>query len=115
MTNDDSRSRRPESPSDSSESGLSRRGLLRVGAGIGVAGVAGGLLVSTGAGLAGASTAPATTPATGTDAPDVGEPMVAHVHDVRTGEVDLFVGERHVRFTDPALAARMARLARNAR
>lgn len=39
------------------------------------------------------------------------EPMVAHVHDAQTGVVDLFVGTRHVRFTDQQLAARLTRAA----
>jgi hypothetical protein len=39
------------------------------------------------------------------------EPLVAHVHDARTGVVDLYTGTRHVRFTDPQLAARLARAA----
>jgi hypothetical protein len=38
-------------------------------------------------------------------------PMVAHVHDAPTGVVDLFIGTRHVRFTDRQLAARLARAA----
>jgi hypothetical protein len=36
---------------------------------------------------------------------------VAHVHDARTGEVDLFTGEQHVRVHDPALAHALARAA----
>jgi hypothetical protein len=36
---------------------------------------------------------------------------VAHVHDARTGEVDLFTGEQHVRVYDPALAHALARAA----
>jgi hypothetical protein len=39
------------------------------------------------------------------------EPLVAHVHDARTGVVDLYTGTRHVRFTDRQLAARLARAA----
>jgi hypothetical protein len=39
------------------------------------------------------------------------EPLVAHVHDARTGVVDLYTGTRHVRFTDRQLAARLVRAA----
>ncbi|MHB8506228.1 MAG: hypothetical protein ACYDEN_11030, partial [Acidimicrobiales bacterium] len=39
-------------------------------------------------------------------------PMVAHVSDPATGEVSLYLGEREVVFRDPALVARLARVAR---
>jgi hypothetical protein len=83
----------------SSAEGLSRRGLLRGAAGLGVAGVAAGLLIDTSPGTASAGNAPVPT----------GEPMVAHVKD--SGEVDLFVGTRLVQFRDPELAGRIARAA----
>jgi hypothetical protein len=86
----------------SSAEGLSRRGLLRGAAGLGVAGVAAGLLIDTSTGTASA------VPAAGVPVP-TGEPMVAHVKD--SGEVDLFVGTRLVRFRDPELAGRIARAA----
>jgi hypothetical protein len=96
------------------ESGLpvtTRRGMLRGAAGIGAAGLAGGVLAGAAAAPAGASTAK--DPA----ANDVGAvahdaPLVVHVHDARTGVVDLYTGEQHVRFTDHQLAARIARAAR---
>ncbi|HEX4703544.1 MAG TPA: hypothetical protein VH352_15560 [Pseudonocardiaceae bacterium] len=81
--------------------GLSRRGLLRTAAGLGVAGVAAGLLIETSGSTASASGQVVTT----------GEPMVAHVKDAGTGEVDLFVGTRLVQFRDPELARRIARAA----
>jgi hypothetical protein len=87
----------------SSAEGLSRRGLLRGAAGLGVAGVAAGLLIDT-------STASAVSaaPADSAHVP-TGEPMVAHVKD--SGDVDLFVGSRLVQFRDPELARRIARAA----
>ena len=92
--------------------GVSRRGLLRGAAGLGAAGLAAGLMVNSVATPAAAATAPATPAAAEPSAPvAAGEPMVAHVRDARTGEVDLFVGTRHVRFTDPQLAARLAKAA----
>jgi hypothetical protein len=98
-----------DTPAQSEEenSGLSRRGLLRSAAGLGVAGVAAGLLLDTG-------TASAAEPTTAPDAhplPANGEPLVAHVHDARTGDVDFYAGEQHVRVHDPALAHALAHAA----
>jgi len=38
--------------------------------------------------------------------------VVAHVRDVASGDIDLFVGTRLVRIKDPQLAARLAQAAR---
>jgi hypothetical protein len=84
----------------SSSEGLSRRGLLRGAAGLGVAGVAAGLLIDT---------SPGTAVSAPSDYVPTGEPMVAHVKD--SGEVDLFVGSRLVQFRDPELARRIANAA----
>jgi hypothetical protein len=83
--------------------------MLRGAAGIGAAGLAAGVLGGVVAGPAGAA---ATKPATD-DARSAAhdEPLVVHVHDARTGVVDLYTGEHHVRFTDHQLAARLARAA----
>jgi hypothetical protein len=106
----------PSTESEGSGGKMSRRGLLRNTAGLGAATVAAGLLVDALASPASAATAaPATAPNTSTAAAvpaSAGEPMVAHVRDARTGEIDLFVGTRHIRFTDPAVAARLAQAAR---
>ena len=102
MRDQDSAADEPQAP------GTTRRGVLR-GAGLGAAwprvswqGRA--------ARPAGAATMPAEqdddSHAAGHD-----EPLVAHVHDARTGVVDLYTGTRHVRFTDRQLAARLARAA----
>jgi hypothetical protein len=40
--------------------------------------------------------------------PEVGEPIIAHVRDARTGEIAVFVGERQVTVHDPDLAGRLA-------
>jgi hypothetical protein len=109
MRDQDSAADGPETP------GTTRRGMLR-GAGFGVAGLAVGALAGTAAGPAGAA-APAgaaTMPAKQDDdsrAAGHDEPLVVHVHDARTGVVDLYTGTRHVRFTDRQLAARLARAA----
>lgn len=49
--------------------------------------------------------------ATSSSAHDDGD-LMAHVTNVRTGAIDLYVGTRHVSVRDRALAARLARAAR---
>ena len=104
MRDQDSAADEPQAP------GTTRRGVLR-GAGLGVAGLAAGVLAGTAAGPAGAATMPAK-PDDDSRVAGHEEPLVAHVHDARTGVVDLYTGTRHVRFTDRQLAARLARAAR---
>jgi hypothetical protein len=41
-----------------------------------------------------------------------GEGLVVHVRDVRTGELDVYSGERHTAVRDPKLAKLLAALAR---
>jgi hypothetical protein len=51
--------------------------------------------------------------AAGTAAHEVAaEPVVVHVRDARSGEMDVFAGTRHVRLRDQDLAARLARAVR---
>ena len=95
------------------KAGLSRRGLMRRAGGIGIAGVTAGLLLDTTAGAASAAT---TSTAPASSAPGAASaPLVAHVHDAKTGEVDLFTGEQHVRVHDPALARALAQAAATGR
>jgi hypothetical protein len=89
------------------KSGVSRRGLLRSAGGIGIAGVAAGMLIDT----TGAMASAATTPAASHTPASAHTPLVAHVHDARTGEVDLYSGEEHVRVHNPALARALAQAA----
>lgn len=91
-------------------SGLSRRSLMRNAVGAGAATVAAGFLASALAEPAVA--APASAAGASELAPTHAEPVVAHVRDARTGDVDLFVGTRHTRVRDHALAARLANAAR---
>ncbi|HEY3877273.1 MAG TPA: hypothetical protein VGM12_01620 [Trebonia sp.] len=90
--------------------GATRRGMLRGAAGIGVAGLAAGMIGEALASPAHAATLPAATAPAGSAAHD--EPLVVHVHDARSGVVDLYTGTQHVRFTDHQLAARLAQAAR---
>jgi hypothetical protein len=41
-----------------------------------------------------------------------GEPVIVHVRNVRTGEIDVFAGESQVRLRDPGLAARLTQALR---
>jgi hypothetical protein len=38
-----------------------------------------------------------------------GEPVIVHIRDVKSGEMDVFAGTGHARLTDPGLAARLVR------
>jgi hypothetical protein len=82
--------------------------MLRGAAGLGMAGLAVGVL----AGTAAEPAAAATSAGTNTGSAAHQEPLVVHVHDARTGVVDLYTGTQHVRITDRELAARLARAAR---
>jgi hypothetical protein len=100
-----------EARRESAAPGTTRRGMLRGAAGIGAAGLAASVLGGVVAGPALAATAkPSADDDTRAAAHE--EPLVVHVHDARTGVVDLYTGEQHVRFTDHQLAARLARAAR---
>ncbi|QUQ63324.1 hypothetical protein [Kutzneria sp. CA-103260] len=83
---------------------LSRRRLFRGALAVGAAGVVGGVAVE--AFTTGASAQ------TEQSAQAAGEPVVAHVRDVASGDIDIFVGTRVVRLKDPQLAARLAQAAR---
>jgi hypothetical protein len=98
-----------EIPSTATESGVlarpaTRRTMLKGAAATGLtaatAGVVAEILFAAPAGAATTSSA-------------VGEgDLVAHVRDARRGDIDLYVGTRHVTVRDRALAAHLARAAR---
>jgi hypothetical protein len=112
----------PPGPAGRATPQLSRRSMLRGAAGAGAAGLAVSALAGTA--LAGPALA-ATGPKAQRDAADAGphavpldteqlpaaEPLVVHVRDVRTGEMDVFRGTSHVRVRDRGLAADLARAA----
>lgn len=94
---------------DRSPASLSRRSMLRGAAGAGAAGLA----------LTTLAVSPALAASnSNSDAeylPDHladGDPVVAHVRDVRSGEIDVYRGTTYVRVRDRALAARLARASR---
>ena len=100
-----------ETSRESGAPGTTRRGILRGAAGLGAAGLAAGAFAGVAAAPAMAAKAKDAAPAdSGSAAHD--EPLVVHVHDARTGVVDLYTGTAHVRFTDHQLAAQLARAAR---
>jgi hypothetical protein len=103
----------PDRDRMTSEAGPSRRTMLRGAAGIGAAGLAAGAM----AGLAAAPALAATDrPASG-DRPAAAaraehgdhadEPLVVHLRDARTGELDVFRGTSQFRLRDRDLAARL--------
>ena len=92
-------------PGREEDRGTTRRGMLRGAAGIGAAGAA--IAILAGPARAATGSPVATDKETAHE-----EPLVVHVHDARTGVVDLYTGTRHVRFTDRDLAARLARATR---
>ena len=94
---------------------VSRRGLLRNGS-LAVVGV--GLVAAVPAGLApkapGASAAersPATAPHSAAlpAGASLDGPLVAHVKDLSTGEIGVYMGTSEVTFRDPHLAAKLYR------
>ena len=82
--------------------------MLRGAAGIGAAGLAAGVF----AGVAAPADAATTAPKKDEARSAVNDkPLTVHIHNARTGEIDVFQGTEHVRFTDHQLAARLARAA----
>jgi hypothetical protein len=98
---------------DKAERGLSRRSLLQGAATAGAAGLA-----VTALGAATASPALAATSASAAPAADSAahehhsEPIVVHVRNARTGDIEVFSGTSQTRLRDKDLAARIARAAR---
>ena len=90
--------------------GLSRRVFIRRGvvgaAAVSVAGPALPALVGTIAGEAPEAEDAATAEISTT------EPLVARIRDVASGEIELFLGERQVTYTDPGLVARLVQASR---
>jgi hypothetical protein len=99
-------------PDDAGRSAPSRRSVLHGAAGLAGAGLAATAMAGTLAAPAAASAgAPRAHPGTAA-VPDAGEPVIVHVRDPRSGEMDVYAGEAKASFRDPALAARLARAVR---
>jgi hypothetical protein len=89
----------------------SRRSVLHGAAGLAGAGLAATVMAGTLAAPASASAAPRAHPsrAAGVSGSAAGpdEPVIVHVRDVRSGEMDVFAGTEQVRLHDPSLAAKL--------
>jgi hypothetical protein len=96
---------------------LSRRSMLR-GAGASAAGLAALAVAGPAVPALAAANRPAAPSASGSRAAAGGrsarisQPVVVHLRDVQSGEMDVFAGTSHTRLRDPDLAARLARAAR---
>jgi hypothetical protein len=92
--------------------GPSRRSVLYGAAGLAGAGLAataiGTLAAPAAAASASAAAAPRAHPGQTAGTPSPAEPVIVHVRDLRSGEMDVFAGESKTRLRDPDLAARLA-------
>lgn len=89
---------------------LSRRSVIRGAAGLAGAGLAAGAItgaIATSAQAAAARPARPAQQAPGKVIPT--EPVIVHIRDVSSGEMDVFVGTSQARLRDPSLAARIVR------
>jgi hypothetical protein len=89
---------------------LTRRSLLRGAATAGAAGLAATAMgAAAGPALASASQPAVPGQAHGHGHHDQHEPIVVHVRDARSGDIEVFAGTRQTQFRDKDLAARIAR------
>ena len=105
----------PDQSADGSAEGAKRPGPSRRSVLYGAAGLAGAGLAATAIGTLAAPAAAASASAaarahTGRSAgmPGPAEPVIVHVRDLRSGEMDVFAGESKTRLRDPDLAARLS-------
>ena len=105
----------PDQSADGSAEGAKRPGPSRRSVLYGAAGLAGAGLAATAIGtIAGPAAAAAATAApraqagraAGAHSP--AEPVIVHVRDLKSGEMDVFAGESKTRLRDPGLAAKLA-------
>jgi hypothetical protein len=89
--------------------GPSRRSVLYGAAGLAGAGLAATTIGTLAAPAAAASASAAPRARSGQAAgPSPAEPVIVHVRDLRSGEMDVFAGESKTRLRDPGLAAKLA-------
>jgi len=97
------------SAGDAKHPGPSRRSVLYGAAGFAGAGLAAAAIGTLAAPAAAASASAAARAHTGRSAGVPGpEPVIVHVRDLRSGEMDVFAGESKTRLRDPDLAARLS-------
>jgi hypothetical protein len=105
----------PDNSADGSSEGVQHPGPSRRSVLYGAAGLAGAGLAATAIGTFAAPAAAATAAAAPrahsgqAAAPSAAEPVIVHVRDLRSGEMDVFAGESKTRLRDPGLAARLVR------
>jgi hypothetical protein len=104
----------PDQSADGSAEGAqrpepSRRSVLYGAAGLAGAGLAATAIAGTLAVPAAAADAAPRTRSGGAAGASPAEPVIVHVRDVRSGEMDVFAGETKTRLRDPGLAARLVR------
>ena len=90
----------------------SRRSVLQGAAGLAGAGLAVTAIAGTLAAPASASAAQRAHPGRAAGVSGAQEPVIVHVRDVQSGEMDVFAGTSQVRLRDPGLAARLTRAVR---
>ena len=88
----------------------SRRSVLYGAAGLAGAGLAATAMAGTLAAPAAAAApaAPRAHPGQPAGVPGPAEPVIVHVRDLKSGEMDVFAGESKTRLRDPGLAAKLA-------
>ena len=99
----------PDAPAEGARRpGPSRRSVLQGAAGLAGAGLAATAMAGTLAAPAAAATAgaPRAHPSQA-GAPSPAQPVIVHIRDLRSGEMDVFAGESTARLRDPGLAARL--------
>lgn len=105
----------PDQPADGPAEGARHVGPSRRSVLYGAAGLAGAGLAATAIGTLAAPAAAASASAAerahagrAAGVPGPAEPVIVHVRDLRSGEMDVFTGESRTRLRDPGLAARLA-------
>ena len=98
---------------DAKHAGLSRRSLLQGAATAGAAGLAVTAMGAAAPAMAATATATATATAPAADQADghdtAAGPIMVHVRDARSGDIEVFAGTSQTRLRDKDLAARIAR------
>ena len=108
----------PDQSPDSSAEGArrpepSRRSVLYGAAGLAGAGLAATAIAGTlAAPAAPVAATPRARPGRAAGGPSPAEPVIVHVRDLRSGEMDVFAGETTARLRDPDLAARLVHAVR---
>ena len=94
---------------DAKRAGLSRRSLLQGAATAGAAGLAVTAMGAAAAPALAATGSPPARPTRRTTSDTAGGPIMVHVRDARSGDIEVFAGTSQTRLRDKDLAARIAR------